>query len=960
MSSPRPAAASDTVDRAESSGNRLLTAVVVLGIAFFALLGVGAPLLGGRVFAGTDHLVTRAPYSELTQYAQVTPTNVYVGDTWDSSMPNTILFFDQLRAGEYAQWNPYVAGGVPLGATPNFAVLGPLNLPYLLLPSQLAPGYTKLLEILVAIGATWLFLRRLGLRAAAGLLGGLAFAGSGFMISWTGWPQTRVAAFIPAVFWGAELVVSRRRARDAAVLALAVAAMIFGGFPAVTLQTLATVGIYVVVRVWGQYRHDGDRGVASRSLVGVVAGVAAGAALTAVQLLPWITEMSNAYISGRHQIGSDHLSVASLITSIAPWAAGTAGPTHGPYWFIPVNLVESLSYVGAAALVLAITAVLMARRGRAVLPTGVWTFLVAASAGWFLLIYVGRLPLALLQKLPILFADNYIGRARSILGFLVAVLAGVGVELLLRRRADAAATAGRAGPGERRWRALVLTLVGIAGVLAIGSTWYFAFTSEGGGWSRVGYMWGQLAPGLVLLAVSVALAVLLWRRGRLDPARDSRPMLRWWAASGLAVLVAGQAVWTVQPFWPRPSADTFYPVTDVHTFLEQRLGHDRYAGTTDAMDMSIDTALGLRAATGHAFVERRYGELVRDVPGQPQNLYPTHARFLPEEEALTSPVLDLMATRYAVVALDQPVLGKELPAQLDATTARLDSGVPVTVPLPGTGGVRAVSVTPDEDDDWGPRDSIAVDVRDASGREVARSQRLIRTTVAGAPLMLPVAAEDVAPTAKLTATLTVTAARPLTVRGAGGKVTAGVVFPQDDGLRIAYVGSALVYERLRARPRLRFAGAPVEVADPAARLKLLASGELTPDQVVLEQAPTAGGGTGTAQLVTDGMDEVVARVSARGSGYVVLSDAIQSNWAATVDGVPAPMLRADHAFVAVAVPDGEHTVRFAYVGTGGGLGGWVSAVAAVAVGGTLIMAAVTDLRRRQRVRGNRTTRRGSE
>lgn len=74
------------------------------------------------------------------------------------------------------------------------------------------------------------------------------------------------------------------------------------------------------------------------------------------------------------------------------------------------------------------------------------------------------------------------------------------------------------------------------------------------------------------------------------------------------------------------------------------------------------------------------------------------------------------------------------------------------------------------------------------------------------------------------------------------------------------------------------------------------------------------------------------RIEARLSrpGYVVLVDAYDPDWRATVDGSPAPLLRANVAFRAVPVPAGAHVVEMRYRPRSARVGALVS-VAALAV-----------------------------
>jgi uncharacterized membrane protein YfhO len=84
---------------------------------------------------------------------------------------------------------------------------------------------------------------------------------------------------------------------------------------------------------------------------------------------------------------------------------------------------------------------------------------------------------------------------------------------------------------------------------------------------------------------------------------------------------------------------------------------------------------------------------------------------------------------------------------------------------------------------------------------------------------------------------------------------------------------------------------------------------------------------GEVAITADRPEKVVMKVRATAGGWVVLSDAHAPGWSAVVDGVPAPILRADGLFRAVAVTAGEHDVVMTYrapaarAGIGAGLAG---------------------------------------
>jgi uncharacterized membrane protein YfhO len=86
-------------------------------------------------------------------------------------------------------------------------------------------------------------------------------------------------------------------------------------------------------------------------------------------------------------------------------------------------------------------------------------------------------------------------------------------------------------------------------------------------------------------------------------------------------------------------------------------------------------------------------------------------------------------------------------------------------------------------------------------------------------------------------------------------------------------------------------------------------------------------------------DHVAIDASLSRDGWVVLVDAYDPGWRATVDGRPVPLLRANAAFRAVAVPSGRHRIEMRYrpravvmglIASGAGLGILLCLIAASA------------------------------
>ena len=899
---------------------RPLTVMAVLGVLLFALWGIGGPLFGTSTLTPTDEMVSNGPWVS-AGFAGTVPTNTYLDDTYTSELPSEILFKQQLDDGKVAQWNPYGAGGSALGAIPDYAFYSPLTVPFYVLPSWLAPAYERLLEIVCSVGGAFLFLRRVSLSRPAALLGGITFAGSGFMVAWLGFPQTRVAAFIPVLFWTIERFIQERRARDAALAALPVAALFLGGFPSVAGYALLTGTAYAVVRLAGEHREELRRRVFRplvRPVLYLAGSLVAGLGLALFQLIPFLSFFGTWMIQGRSQSASATLPVASVLTMVAPWAFGTVDAKDPTQFVLSTNMVEAVSYIGAVAAVLVVAAIAMPRRGRALLPVGTWVFVIGAALAWVELIYLGGPPLALLQRLPgarALFEQNFIGRARSILGFLLAVLVAVGFELLLKARTQEEKAWSR-----RRWWAVVVVAGGAASAAVMvyrgRDTMRVDAAASGQDVTKALHQYGsQIGSAAVIVAIAVACVVALRVAGRQAfIGRKQVRIVRFSAATTLIVLMAVQGAQFMQGYYPKSSKAMFYPVTDTHTFLADNLGEQRYASSYDAIVFGTGTAYDLRSVNGHNFLNADFAALLQGVPDGAVP-YPTYVDFQPHDtKQATSPVLDLLGTKYWVAGPTDGVFGAVSAAARSGTT-QLVPGQPVTVPV--TGPLRGVSVTPEGNVPWdvaGLTKGTTIDVviHDASGKVVATSSQLTGAR-AGTPLQVAVAADSVPAGTALTATITLHASAPLTVDADNGKPAVDSINDTDDGLRVAYVGSSVIYERLNAMPRIRWASQSTVVPSQDQRVAMLASGTVPDDTVVLsDPGPAASGQPAGVRVLSDGTDSISSTVTAQGSGYLVVADADQVGWQATVDGRQATLVKADQGLVAVNVPAGTHTVTLHY------------------------------------------------
>jgi len=151
-----------------------------------------------------------------------------------------------------------------------------------------------------------------------------------------------------------------------------------------------------------------------------------------------------------------------------------------------------------------------------------------------------------------------------------------------------------------------------------------------------------------------------------------------------------------------------------------------------------------------------------------------------------------------------------------------------------------------------------------------------------------------------------------------------LVTPEDfvsDELRLVWKGEKYaLYRNDRVFPRA-FAVFQLKAFDDKAGLENYLKGasyeDLRSSAAVLKEdvdglpaGSVSGSGNGAATITIYEPNQVVVEADLNADGLLVLTDMFHPNWRATVDGVPVEIYPAYHAFRMVALPKGNHTVRF--------------------------------------------------
>lgn len=612
--------------------------LAVAWIALFVCLYLSPALKDGASFGPAD---LGRGLSLLTRLLPQPPLhNGINGDIITQGVPWNTLDWRLVHHGELPLWNSLSGTGLPQMFNFESAPLSLATIVGYLAPLSASFLVTVAAKLFIAGTGTYVCCRLLGAGPVAAAFGGTTFMLSGAFAGWLGWSVGGPVAWAGWITAGVILAYrSRAQVRQVLLLAVAVAFSIYAGFP--ESYVLLAIGLGVVVVVTGVVTLAVDRRLRVAGIGRIVAGVVAGAALSAPLLLPGVSLLSGSARNGKDAATGIPLHAATLL-----FAQGFYGlPIDGSYWFGPVNYFETAAYVGVIAMVLAAVAALVWWRRPVVVG------LAASAVAGLLVVYdlgSGAPVQHLLSNLGL--SAVALQRMQSVFEFALAVLAGLGLEVAATRW--------------RERRVQVVLLAASAAVLAVlAALWSKVDTARAPvvtpstpsvaaleSLRRSSLIWPSASIALVVVLV-LAAALLGRRTGRRGAAAAGR-------AAAVVLLAAQSAFLLFAGVGINSYAHDAYPVTPAVAELQSVVGSSLVgldgANTNCATGARSASTCGVRYWLGVGFYPEMniaYGidELGMHDPTIPQRYF--DAWPVPDADQVTPVNLNLFAPSVDTVAL---------------------------------------------------------------------------------------------------------------------------------------------------------------------------------------------------------------------------------------------------------------------------------------------------------------------
>ena len=401
----------------------IVIAVLPLGI-------VGYALVTDSVYGPVDYPYQAEPLKALKPlYGIGHAHNVTATDLYAQFLPWRRAVQLSVRNGEWPLWNPYNHCGHLMAGSLQSAPYSPFTLVAILLPAAVGFSFTAAMSLFIAALGAFLLVRELDCGEGAALIAGAGWCLAAITVLYSLTPMGMTTSFAPLVLLAALRVVRSPGVASGALLTTVLALSLLIGHPE---SLFLNVVIAVALALFELIRH---RAAPWRALSTAFAAGGVALLICAIQLLPFFEAMPQSgeyefkqvlWSASERALPADR-ALASLATDLFPYL-------HVRRWIQPAFGLTGAETATAGSIILALAIYAVWRRRSA----ETWFFAVVAvccvAAGnrWSFVV-------DLLQSIPV-FDIVHHERLNFHAALALAVLAGLGVEELVRRQAAATMT----------------------------------------------------------------------------------------------------------------------------------------------------------------------------------------------------------------------------------------------------------------------------------------------------------------------------------------------------------------------------------------------------------------------------------------------------------------------------------------------------------------------------------------
>lgn len=480
----------------------LLASCVIVVIAFAPVLFGGRTLsAAGKGAAGTNGTAP-FPGQPVADYSPDFRLD-QGASTWQFE-PWAEVTHREYAQGELPLWNPYQGAGTPLAANMQSAAFDPLLLLVNLHPTPWTWDLSIIGAFVLGAAAAYVFGRVLGMDPVPAVVGSAAFSLSGFFFLYSNDQFSRSYIYLPILFLFVELVLRLPRLWPVFGLGLAIAGNWYAGMPEASFFVIGSAAVYAAVRLVQQRAETPLR----RGLIRLGGAGLLGVLLAAPLLLMFRQYQSLSFNTHQSGAGPGAQTDPSwgLLNWIVPFFHGIRGE------FLAPGVRNWVGVAVVAAAVVALSGRNETRRLHAWVFFGLGALLLLKIYDFGVLDWVGKLPITELV--------NFAPFGAPVVGFALAMLAGIGIQVLWSRDLDV-----------RRFLVLLAVAGALLGIFAVtGDRWDLIMLPV-----RRMYrveLWGRAAV-FGLLVIAAALLITRFKS-------------RWWLLLAVGAIVA--ELFTLAPF----------------------------------------------------------------------------------------------------------------------------------------------------------------------------------------------------------------------------------------------------------------------------------------------------------------------------------------------------------------------------------------------------------------------------